>query len=270
MPLPLRVARSLLRRPALTHAYGAHPSQVADLHLPRGEGPFPVVVVLHGGFWRTRYGKLVTRPIALDLARRGFAAWNLEYRRVGDGRGGGGGWPETFDDIRAGIDALAGLGDPRLDASGVAVAGHSAGGQLALYAGTGVTDHVAVRRVVALAAVTNLATAGTAARQLMGGAAAQHPDRYDVADPMRRVPLPVPVLLVHPADDATVPVARSREYARAAAAAGAEVQLVEIAHGGHRAPIDPPSDAWDAAARWLEGERDRMGEAGAARRAVRR
>ena len=224
-----------------------------------------MAVLLHGGYWQTAYGKLVTRPLAADLVRRGWAAWNLEYRRLGDGRGGGGGWPETFDDVANGIDALAELGDPRLDLSQVTAIGHSAGGQLALWAAArpglppgapGAAPRLAIERVVGLAPVTNLASAGKVARQLLSTPRLRDAeDRLALADPIRRVPLDVPVLLVHPRDDETVPVERSREYAAAARAAGGDVVLAEPERGGHRSPIDPSSAAWRAAARWLEGGR---------------
>ena len=251
MSLPLKVALSLLSRPAV-HRYGEDPSQVAELHLPRGGGPHPVAVVLHGGHWQTRYGRLITRPLALDLASRGWAAWNLEYRRLGAGRGGGGGWPMTFADIADGIDALAGV--PDLDLSRVVLLGHSAGGQLALWAAArqglaagavGSGPRVAASRVVALAPVTDLGRARAQAEQLLGGTAAAVPDRWAQADPVRAGAPGVPVLVVHPAGDQTVPVARSREYA---AATGCE--LVETP-GGHRDPIDPASRAWAAARHWL-------------------
>ena len=261
MGLAGRVALSALTRPA-RHRYGDGHSQVADLHVPRGAGPFPVAVVVHGGYWQTRHGRLVTRPLAADLARRGWAAWNLEYRRLGDGRGGGGGWPQTFDDVAAGIDALAGLDDPRLDLGRVVAVGHSAGAQLALWAGArpglpegapGAAPRVTVDRVVALAPVTNLASAGKVARRLLSVPRLRDAgERLEQADPLRRVPLGLPVLLVHPRDDETIPVERSREYAAAVRAAGGEVALVEPERGGHRAPIDPRSDAWRAAAEWLE------------------
>ena len=259
MSLVTRIALSALARPA-RHAFGPDPSQVADLHVPAGPGPFPVAVLLHGGYWQPRYGKLVMRPVAADLARRGFAAWNVEYRRLGTGRGGGGGWPATFEDVAAGIDALAGLGDPRLDLERVGVVGHSAGGQLALWAAgrpglpagaPGTAPRVGLRVAVALAPVSDLAAAGGIARALMGGGPGDVPERYRQADPVRRVPLPLPVLLVHAADDATVSVARSREYARLAVAQGGDVALVEPPTGGHRAPIDPTTPAWAAAAEWL-------------------
>lgn len=249
---------SSLSRPA-RHRYGPDPSQVADLHVPRGAGPFPVAVLIHGGFWQTRYGKIITRPLAGDLVTRGWAAWNLEYRRMG--RGGGGGWPATFEDVAAGIDALAGLGDERLDLGRVTGVGHSAGGQLALWAAAradlppgapGADPAVSLTHLVALAPVASLAAVGTFAHPLMGGPPERVPERYLQADPMRRIPLAIPVLLVHPVDDGTVPVRQSQRYAERARAQGGDVSLIEPDHGGHKAPIDPPSDAWRAAARWLE------------------
>ncbi|MCP9489651.1 MAG: alpha/beta hydrolase [Solirubrobacteraceae bacterium MAG38_C4-C5] len=232
--------------------------------MPGGAGPFPVTVVLHGGHWRTRYGKLVMRPLARDLADRGWAAWNLEYRRLGTGRRAGGGWPATFEDVAAGIDHLLALEDARLDLARVVGVGHSAGGQLALWAAArpglpvgapGAAPRVSLRAVVALAAVSDLERAGTVAHELLGGTPAAVPERFAQADPVRRVGLGVPAFLVHCADDATVPVKRSRAYAAAARAAGDDVELVEPATGGHRAPIDPGSEAWQAASRWLEGRR---------------
>ena len=241
MSLGTAIARAALSRPP-QHRYGPHRSQVADLHVPRGEGPFPVAVVIHGGHWRTTWGKLVTRPIARDLARRGIAALNLEYRRLGEG----GGWPATFDDVARGIGMLDELGDPRLDHSRLAAVGHSAGGQLALWA-AGRRD-TGIERVVALAPVTNLAAAGAVAHELLGGTPEQVPERYEEADPIRRAPLSTPVLIVHASDDATVPIRRSREYL---AASGDAVALHATDHGGHRAPIFPPTDAWQTAAGWL-------------------
>ena len=256
MRLEGQIAASLLRR-GRAHSYGPDPSQRAELHLPRGRGPWPVAVVLHGGYWQTAYGKLVTRPLSLDLARRGWAAWNLEYRRLGTGRGGGGGWPQTFDDVAGGVDALAGLEAP-LDLSRVVLVGHSAGGQLALWAASrdrlpagavGAAPRVRAAAVVALAPVTDLSRARVHAEQLLGGGADRVPERWAQADPVRAGAPPVPTLLVHPTGDRTVPVQRSREYA-----ARHGVPLVETP-GVHRDPIDPSSPSWAAAASWLEQHR---------------
>lgn len=258
MRLELAIALSLLRRGS-RHRLGDDPSQVADLHLPSGAGPFPVAVLLHGGFWQTNYGRLVTRPLALDLVARGWAAWNVEYRRLGEGRGGGGGWPQTFQDVAHAVDALARLDAP-LDLSQVVLVGHSAGGQLALWAAgraglpdgaVGASPRVVAAAVLALAPVTNLERAREHAEQLLGGTAAAVPERWTQADPVRAGAPGVPALVVHPTTDETVPVARSREYA-----ALHGVPLVETA-GRHRDPIDPTSAAWAAGARWLEEQRRR-------------
>jgi acetyl esterase/lipase len=254
--LEWRIARSLLRRSPTHHRYGAQPHQVCDLHLPSGSGPHPVAVVLHGGYWQPPYTKLIMRPLCQDLARRGYVAWNVEYRRLGRD---GGGWPMTFEDVAAAIDLLATLDDVALDLGRVTLVGHSAGGQLALWAAgrdelqagaPGAAPRVVAERVLALAAVCDIARAGKVAVALLGGTPAEVPDRWAQADPMRRIPLDIPVCLVHGAGDETVSVQRSRDYAAAAQAAGAPVTLIE-APGEHRSPIDPTTPAWKAAAGWL-------------------
>jgi acetyl esterase/lipase len=261
----VRLYSELLLTRGKTHRYGAAPSQCADLHLPRGSGPHPVIVLVHGGSWRRRYGRMVMRALAADACRRGWAAWNIEYRRLGDG----GGWPSTFADVAAAVEHLAALPAP-LDLDDVTVVGHSAGGQLALWAAgrerlppgaPGASDgrpRIAFRRAVALAGVCDLAGAyrrwhGGPVRALMGGSPDQCPERYAVADPLALVPLAMPVLLVHGVRDETVSVGLSRAYARAALAAGSQLELVEIegAGGAHRAHIDPRGVAWATVVRWL-------------------
>jgi acetyl esterase/lipase len=259
------IAEFMLER-GVAHSYGRDRSQRGDLHMPAGPGPHPVVVLVHGGSWRKRYGKLVMRALARDLRRRGWAAWNIEYRRVG----GGGGWPATFADVAAAIDHLDGL-HPALDLARVDVLGHSAGGHLALWAAgrerlpsgapgaSGGRPRVRLRRAISLAGVCDLAGAyrdwhGGAVRALMGGSPERMPERYAVGDPLRNVPLAMPVLLVHGVVDQTVSVDLSRNYARAALAAGGDVELVEIegAAGEHRAYIDPRGAAWAPVVDWLE------------------
>jgi acetyl esterase/lipase len=235
----------VLSRPE-SHRYGNESSQRVDLHLPPGPGPHPVTVFIHGGSWRAKYGKRVSRAVAADLARRGRAAWNIEYRRLG----GGGGWPATFDDVAAAIDLLAQRADPRLNLADVSMVGHSAGGQLALWAAARRDAPVRMRRVVAQAAPSDLRMAETA-RELLGGTPEQVPERYAQANPMQLLPIGVPILLVHGEDDETVPVRRSRELAEAGRAAGDDVTLVEPVPGGHRTHIDPRSAAWRVAAEWL-------------------
>src|SRR5207302_8466355 len=141
--------------------------------------------------------------------RRGYAAWNVEYRRIG--RHQGGGYPQTFDDVANGIDHLAGLDDKRLDLDDVTLVGHSAGGHLALWAASREDSAVDFKRVIAQAPITNLAATGAAA-ELMGGSPREYPERDAKADPMQLLPLPMPTLLVHGDDDLTIPLQRSVEY----------------------------------------------------------
>ncbi len=230
------------------HAYGDDPSQYGDLHLPRAGTPRGVVVVVHGGFWRAPYtAASLGTPLAADLAARGWAAWNLEYRRVGTGPGSGGGTPATFDDVAAGIDHLATLG---LATSTVVTLGHSAGGHLATWAAArgrfGWPEEVPVTHVISQAGVLDLRATDAAGlsdgavRELLGHPPTEADARYD---PAQQLPLAVPVWCVHAPDDADVPISQSREYVERAAAAGAEAALVEV-DGGHFAVIDPGSPAW--------------------------
>jgi len=236
-----------------THAYGAGPEQVADLLVPATQGPHPVAVLLHGGFWRARFDRSLMGALAVDLADRGWASWNVEYRRVGNG----GGVPETVDDVRASIQALRALTAP-IDAERVVIVGHSAGGQL----GLSVADEPTVAGVVSLAGVCDLDTAfaeaigESAVREFMGGGPAERPDAYALADPLRRLPAGARVLLVHGAADDRVPVAQSRRYAQAAAAAGVtDCDLLELPGVNHFALIDPRATAWAATAARLEAMR---------------
>lgn len=237
------------------HRYGGDPSQVADLYLPGGAGPWPVAVVVHGGYWRERYDRSLMTAVCADLAGRGWAAWNLEYRRIAGGRGG---CPATFDDVAAGIDHLADVrsaGAP-IDIRRVVTIGHSAGGHLALWAATRERPRVAVTAVVGQAAVSDLARASRlglsngAADELMGGPPDRLAERYATASPIERLPLGVPALLVHGGRDDTVPVALSRDLHTAAVAAGDDCELVVLEHDGHFEHIDPATAAWDTVTRW--------------------
>jgi acetyl esterase/lipase len=220
------------------HRYGAHPEQWAELRLPERGEPRGVAVVLHGGFWRARFTLATTRAIATDLARRGWATWNVEYRRVG----AGGGVPETLEDVAAAVRALP------VTASRVVAIGHSAGGQLALW----LCRSGLLTGAVSLAGVCDL---GEGARLAIGdGAVAAFVGDADLAlaDPMQRLPTGVPQLLVHGDLDDRVPVELSRRYASAARAAGDSCELLELAGVGHFEPIDPRSEAWSRTAAALD------------------
>lgn len=185
---------------------------------------------MHGGFWRNRYRRDLMAPLADDLVSRGYAALNVEYRRLD----AGGGWPESARDVVAAIDHL---GEP------VDVVGHSAGGHLALIAAA----EGRARRVVGQAAVSDLEEGirlrlGDGVVERFAGEAP-----LDEASPIRRAPLGVPVLLVHGADDDTVPASMSEAFA----ARGGDVTLSVRAGEGHFEHVDPASGAWGDAVRFL-------------------
>lgn len=190
---------SLLSHPVVAPdasvAYGEHPDQVVDFYAPRGGlAGVPLVVMLHGGAWRSAYDRQHVTPFVDFLARRGLAVANVEYRRGSElpqQRGSeavAGRWPETFDDVAAAMDALPGLVKdvlPQADARRTVVTGHSAGGQLALWAAARhllpagspwrLAAPPALRGVVALAPVADFTQAvaldvcGGAVKQFLGG-----------------------------------------------------------------------------------------------------
>jgi len=234
--------------------YGDHPSQVGDLHLPARAGSAPVAVLLHGGYWRERYARSLNDALARDLAERGWAAWNLEYRRVG----GGGGWPATAIDVGAGVDHLAGLAaDHRLDLRRVVAIGHSAGGQLALWAAARAGAGVPVTAAVSQAGLADLRDAALrglsdgAAALFLGGSPEAVPAAYAAASPLALLPLGIPQLVVHGDRDEAVPVELSRTYVAAARAAGDSVDYAEFPGCGHMEHLDPSSAAWATVTAWL-------------------
>ena len=211
-------------------AYGDHPHAVANLHLPSREGgPWPCVVLVHGGFWRSGWDRTLMTPLAHDLARRGVAAWNIEFRRVGQE---GGGWPGTFHDVAAAVDHLAKV--EQVDTARVATCGHSAGGHLALWlaANRGARAAIALGSVCDLAAAEREQLGRRAVRELFGEEA------YDDADPAQLLPLGIRQVLVHGVHDDRVPIEHARNYAERARAAGDECVLLEL-DAGHFDVVDP-------------------------------
>jgi acetyl esterase/lipase len=239
-------------------AYGPGPQQFGELWVPRGPGPHPVAVVIHGGCWSSEYGEGHIRPVCAALAHAGVAAWCLEYRRVGDT---GGGWPGTFEDVARGTDHLRTIATTRrLDLSRVVAVGHSAGGHLALWLGgrsrLSATDPrrgkepLALRGIVGLAPIADLGRAaaehvcGDAVPSLLGGSPEAQAKRYAVASPIGLLPLGVAQEIVHGRDDRIVPIGLSEAYVAAARGKGDTAQLVAVEGAGHFDVIAPTSKAW--------------------------
>jgi acetyl esterase/lipase len=248
-------ARDVLNRPAtppdFTVAYGEQPDHVADVRLPATDAGLPLVIFVHGGFWMAEFDRTHAGPLAVALAATGYPVATLEYRRVG----AGGGWPATFDDVAAGIATVPGLVDVALrdrgsvpiGDRGVVLMGHSAGGQLVLWAGR---LGAGIRGIVALAPVADMARAYAmslgdgAVGLVLGGGPDDVPDRYAAVDPAANLPLGVPTVVVHGLADLQVPYEIGRDWAASSAAAGDRTALLGLAGIEHFGLIDPLSSAW--------------------------
>jgi acetyl esterase/lipase len=251
-------------------AYGDAPSQTGDLSIPQVAGPRPVMVLVHGGYWKLGIDRHSLDEIADSLGQAGYAVWNIDYRRIGEG----GGWPGTFDDVAAAVDKLATLVPERpLDLERVGIMGHSAGGELAFWAAARKNLKAGARwsnpvvspiAAVSLAGVVDLAMAATttatgddAAKiresviSLLGGTPAQQPERYAAVSAIQRLPLGVPQLLVHGAKDAVVPIEQSRAYVAAAADTSDRVRLIELPSADHFDVIKIGKPGWSEIVNWL-------------------
>ena len=249
-------------QPVDTLAYGPDGNQEGDLWCPAGPGPHPVAVLFHGGFWYHAWERDLMDGLARDLARRGIAAWNVEYRRVG----AGGGWPATGEDAARATDHLMALAPVYgRDLDRVVVAGHSAGAQLALWvAARGRRGEVHPALVVGMATIADLEeavaarTGGNSVARLLSAGVDGAGDDGDLdvaladASPRARLPIGVPQILAHAVDDDVVPPAQTTNYAEAAQAAGDDVTVLAIDTGGHFDLIDPLSAAWATIARAMQ------------------
>ncbi|WP_424212955.1 alpha/beta hydrolase family protein [Streptomyces sp. BI20] len=263
--------------PDATASYGDHPDQVVDFYAPRdeGTGPVPLVVLVHGGAWRAPYDRVHVSPLADHLARRGFAVASVEYRRGPERSAAGplphpaapagtplaGRWPATLDDVAAAFDVLPALARaalPRADPARTVITGHSAGGQLALWAAARhllpadapwwLSAPPALRGVVALAPIADLRLAeeldvcGGASGQFLGGPA-HFADRLPYADPASLLPTGIATTIVHGRADLVVPAEVTEGYVAAAAFAGEPIGLTLLDEVGHFPLIDPAADA---------------------------
>ena len=261
MPQPLIGVQDLLELPSppadTRIPYGSDPLQFGDLRLPDSRGPHPVVVIIHGGCWRSQYDLGHIASFSQAVTASGAATWTIEYRRVGNP---GGGWPGTFQDVGAALDHLRTVAeDYPLDLGRVVVTGHSAGGQLALWLGSRSKlddpslrgdNPLPVRGVVSLAGVDDLRRAlaegvcNDMAVRLLGGTPEEVPERFARASPIELLPLGIPQHLVNGALDPIVPAAFGRDFADAATRAGDRTRLTVVPEAGHFELIVPTTPAW--------------------------
>lgn len=249
-------------------AYGPGEWQFGDLRWPEREGLVPLIVLVHGGFWKPQYGLDLMNDMAEDLCARGLATWNIEYRRTGHP---GGGWLGTLEDVAAAVDHVRQIARVHaVDVGRVVTVGHSAGGHLALWLAA---RHRLPRDHQALAGATPLSLAGAISlagvsdlahmwrarpvdspvSNFLGGSPAEVPERYQLASPAEWVPLGVPQILFHGTADDVVPCDISRDYQRRAAALGDPVTYVELADVDHMPVIDPASSVWPQIVQALTG-----------------
>jgi acetyl esterase/lipase len=260
-------SQSLSSSCAIRLAYGSEPLQFGELYLPVSPGPHPVVILIHGGYWRARYGLDLMTGLAEDLALRGIAAWNIEYRRIGDP---GGGWPGTFLDVALAADYLRIIAPPYdLDLQRVIPIGHSAGGHLAFWLAARphivqnnplandnplpLTGAISLAGVVDLELAWQLKLSKGAVIDFLGGGFDAVPERYIAASPAALLPLGIPQVLIHGTADDSVPLQMSLAYLAKAQAANDVVRFIELEGVDHFALIDPTSNAWAVTIKELEG-----------------
>jgi acetyl esterase/lipase len=246
--------------------YDADPHQFGQLRLPKGEGLFPVVIVIHGGCWLSQYDLHHISPLASEITKMGYATWSLEYRRIGNE---GGGWPGTFLDVANGTDHLRELAQEfPLNLNRVIVIGHSAGGHLALWLAArnrlpskGLLykeNPLPIGGVIALAAVGDLGRpdlqeiCGGVIPKLMGGTPDDFPNRYAQGSPLELLPFGVPQILIQGAQDPIVPMESVREYYEAVKKSGDKVELVLLQEAGHFEVVMPTTFAWPEVRKAIE------------------
>lgn len=250
--------------------YGKGPQQFGELRIPTGPGPFPVMVVIHGGCWQNEFNYVYMTRLAGWLTDHGVATWTIEYRRLGDA---GGGWPGTFLDVAAATDALRGMAvKSRLDLNRVYATGHSAGGQLALWLGSRAQlpksselyreNPVAIQGVLGLAAITNLEkyrigppnSCHSSVEPLLGGGPGKVPSRYAETSPSQRLPLGIPQIFIQGEKDPIVSAASVREYIEAAKKANDHAEILPLPEAGHFeacVPLPQTKSVFDEALRKL-------------------
>jgi len=241
-------------------AYGPDAMQFGDLRLPKGSGPHPLAIIVHGGCWLAAFADLqLMAPLSDALTRAGVATWNIEFRSVDRP---GGGWPNTLLDVGSAVDYSRELASHHpIDLKRVVIVGHSAGGHLAQWAAGRhrlsessplfSKDALPVSGTIGLASINDLqrylqesAGCGKSIPRLLGGSPSEVPDRYQQASPAEMIPLRVKQILIIGAQDTIVRPEHNRTFAETARKSGDDVQLLVLEGAAHFDVIAPNSPAW--------------------------
>ena len=223
--------------------YGPEPDQFLDLYAGKHHSS-PLVLNIHGGFWRAKYDLAHASHLCSALAGHGWNVANLEYRRVGSP---GGGWPRTFEDIRTAYRYLVQQArELGIAAEPAIVVGHSAGGQLALCLAareSSIRGCVSLAGALDLRRVWELHLSNDAVVDYLGGTPEQVPDHYREASPME-LTIRAQQAIIHGTKDDVVPIEIARTYAEAKKKRGEQVMFVELLNANHFDVIDPRSEAF--------------------------
>jgi acetyl esterase/lipase len=236
-------------RPDAVLRFGDRPRDYAELRVPKGDGPFPLAVIWHGGCWKQGVADTAyMAALATRWQEKGVATLNVDYREVGDG----GGWPGSFNDWQraTGLIFIAADSHP-IDLERVTLVGHSAGALPALWlaADRGPDGPIGALRPVKARAAIVLDGPGdvgaeraafdalcqfSAVDPFMGGTPAETAARYAAISPRSSAPQLEDVLFVQ----AKLP-APSPETLAAIGAAGAKVVTVANPDASHFDIITP-------------------------------
>ena len=247
--------------PTARIAYGSAPSQFAELFRPEGKGPFPVVVLVHGGCWTIKFGGIgQMRNVAGALAAEGIAVWNVEYRRSDEE---GGGYPGTYQDINAALDKLGTeAGKYQLDTSRIVAMGHSAGGQLVQWiAGRSRIpassplfhpNPLPVREIISLGGLADLrnekdlikSSCGRDTVELAGLPSAARPDVFVDTNAAELMPNGSRTVLVTGELDTISPPRAAHDYAARARKAGDQAEVLILPGASHYDEVAATSPAW--------------------------
>ena len=255
--------------------YGVNEHQFGELLLPQGTGPFPIIMIIHGGFWRKNFDLTQMHEMAEQLAKQGIATWNIEYNRVGHEEGG---WPGTFLDVANAFNYIKVLAQKYpIDLNNILIMGHSAGGHLALWlAGNDLVDPnseiylpidgLNIKGVISLAGVSDLEKMydihywkyklyeiyDNPTADLLGGSPDEYRERYINASPKHLINTNIPTMLIHGALDVNVPIGLSEQFYEEALAKKANTSLEILKDAEHFEVIVPHTNSWSVITECIE------------------